>query len=145
MTVLSGIITWLFNNDMSLAIKLGFLSIPFTVILSLETGPSYYDFGAVSFAALLAGLYYSSRFTASARAGLRTGVIGGLPAAWNSIGIISSGWAISPGYAALGIAFSLLWLCFALAVGGFIGITSAVIGNIIGHIPIFRRIGPQTV
>jgi len=36
-------------------------------------------------------------------------------------------------------------LCFALAVGGFIGVTSAVIGNIIGHIPIFRRIGPQTV
>jgi len=137
--------TWLFDNEMSIAIKLGLLSIPFTIALSLETRPSYYDFGAVSFAALLAGLYYSSQFTASVRAGLRTGIIGGVPAAWNSVGIISSGWAISPGYAALGIAFSLLWLCFALAVGGFIGIISAMIGNIIGHVPIFRRIGPKTV
>ncbi|MGQ3331030.1 DUF5518 domain-containing protein [Halorubrum sp. FL23] len=145
MAVSSKITQWLFEENISVATMLGFLSIPFTVALSLETGPSYYDFTIVSFAALLAGLYYSNRSTATKRAGLRTGIIGGLPAAWNSVGTITSGWAISPGYAALGVAFSLLWLCFALAVCGFVGVISAAIGSVIGRIPPFRRIGPQTV
>lgn len=122
----SGIVTWLLDEDLSVATLLGFLSIPFTVALSLHTRQSHYDFSVVADAALLAGLYYSNRSTAATRAGFRTGIIGGLPAAWNSVGIVASGWAISPGYAALGVVFLLFLYLFTLAFSGIGGVVDAV-------------------
>lgn len=140
----SSIVEWLFDEEVSVATLLGFLSIPFSVALYLDSGPSNYDIRVVTLAALLVGLYYSNRSTSVKRAGWRTGVIGGLPAVWNSVTIVASGWAISPGYGVLGIAFGSLWFLFALAVCGVGGVVSALIGSVIGRLPLFRRLGPQT-
>lgn len=139
MTIATKTIQWLFDEDLSVATVLGFLSIPFTLAVSLNTGPSEYDFGPVLLAGFLAGLYYSHRKTTAKRAGFRTGVIGGLATVWNAVSIVASGWAISLGYAALGVAFASLSLLFLLAVGGFLGVVGALAGAFVGRFPPFRR------
>ncbi|MWV40880.1 DUF5518 domain-containing protein [Natrialba sp. INN-245] len=139
------IVQWLLDEDVSVATALGFLSIPVTVAVSLSTGPSHYSAGPVVLAGFLAGLYYSTRSTSAVRAGLRTGVIGSLPAVWASASFVASGWTISPGYAALGVAFALLWHFLAFVAFGFFSVLGALVGNVIGRVPPFRRIGSTAV
>ncbi|WP_226480814.1 DUF5518 domain-containing protein [Natrinema amylolyticum] len=139
------IIQWLLDEDVSVATVLGFLSIPFTLAVSLSTGASHYDAGPVMLAGFLAGLYYSNQSTAVVRAGLRTGVIGSLPVIWASTSFIASGWEISFSYAVLAVAFALLWHLFALVACSFFGVVGALVGNIVGRVPPFRRIAPKTV
>nr|WP_279387668.1 DUF5518 domain-containing protein [Natrarchaeobius chitinivorans] len=107
--------------------------------------PSHYSAGPVVLAGFLAGLYYSTRSTSAVRAGLRTGVIGSFLAVWASASFIASGWTISVGYAALGVAFALLWHLFAFAAFGFFSVVGALVGTAIGRIPPFRRIGSKAV
>jgi hypothetical protein len=135
---------WVFDEDVSFATVLGFLSIPVTMVVSLSTGPSHYSAGPVVLAGFLAGLYYSNQSTAPVRAGLRTGAIGSLAAVWASGSFIASGWAISFEYAVLGVAFGLLWHLFAIVAFGFFSIIGALLGNVIGRVPPFRRIGSKT-
>lgn len=145
MAVSSKITQWLFNENVSVATVMGFLSIPVTVAVSLSTGPSHYSAGPVVLAGFLAGLYYSNQSTAAVRASLRTGTIGSLAAVWASASFIASGWAISVGYAVLGVAFALLWHLFAIVAFSFFSVIGALVGNVIGRVPPFRRIGSQTV
>lgn len=135
---------WLLDDDFRVATRLGFLSIPLTVAVSLSTGPSHYDAGPVVLAGFLAGLYYSSRSTSTMRAGFRIGIIGSVPTVWASASFIASGWAISPRYAILGVAFSLVWHLFTILGLGFFSAVGALVGNAFGRIPPFRRIGPKT-
>jgi len=139
------IIKWLLDEEVSVATVLGVLSIPFTVVVSLSTEPSHYNAGPVVLAGFLAGLYYSNRSTGALRAGLRTGIIGSLPSVWASTSFITSGWAISFGYAVLAVAFALLWHLFAIVAWSFFGVLGALVGDLLGHIPPFRRITSMTV
>lgn len=139
------IVQWLFDEEISVATVLGLLSIPSTVVVSLSTEPSHFSAGPVVLAGFLAGLYYSNRSTAAMRAGLRTGIIGSLPAVWASASFITSGWEISSGYAVLAVVFALLWHLFAIVAWSFFSILGALVGNLLGHIPPFRRISSMTV
>ena len=144
MTISTKFLQWLLDDDFTVATLLGFLSIPFTVAVSLNTGPSHYNAGPVVLVGVLAGLYYSSRSTSTMRIGFRIGIIGSLPTVWASASFIASGWEISFGYAILGVAFSLLWHLVAILGMGFFSILGALVGNVIGRVPPFRRIGAKT-
>ena len=139
------IVQWLFDEEISVATVLGLLSIPSTVVVSLSTEPSHFSAGPVVLAGFLAGLYYSNRSTAAMRAGLRTGIIGSLPAVWASASFITSGWEISSGYAVLAVVFALLWHLFAIVAWSFFSVLGALVGNLLGYIPPFRRITSMTV
>ena len=146
MSVSSRIGRWLLDEDLRVATVLGILSIPVTVAASWSGLPSSFTATPVLLAGVLAGIYYSnrSRSTSYKQAGLRTGVVGALPALLNSASFVTSGWAMSVGYAVVGAVAGVLWFGFSLVVFAIAGVVGAWIGGIVGRIPPLRRGDPHS-
>lgn len=108
-------------------VLLGLASIPFTLLLT--TDPSTVQIAPVFVAASVAGLYYGPRSRPAGRAGVRTGLVGGLPVALPTVDLFVSELSGGSDHVAIAVVGGVAWICLALLVVTFAASLCARVGG----------------
>jgi hypothetical protein len=117
----------LLNIVPGIDVLLGVVSIPFT--LALTTDRSTLTITTVLVSGFVCGLYYRTRSKSVRWAGIRTGLVGGLPVVWSVADLLSSAISASPDSLPIAIAGGSLLLVFFLTVSAILTLFCAMFGS----------------
>lgn len=108
-------------------VLLGLASIPFTLVLT--TDPSTVQIVPVFVAAMVAGLYYGPRSRPAGSAGIRTGLVGGLPMVLPTVDIFVSELPGGSEHLTIVVVGGVVWICLAFA---FVAVVSSLCARVGG-------------
>ncbi|MDS0277311.1 DUF5518 domain-containing protein [Halomicroarcula sp. S1AR25-4] len=117
------------DQSLRIATILGICSVPVTVAVSLFSSGNVISFTPVLFAGVIVGYHYNRTPISIGRAGLRTGLLGGLPTIWHVFEILEDGWSASFEYGVLTVLFVPVAIVFGLSVAVLASVVGAAIGD----------------
>lgn len=115
------------NLEPAFDLLLGVVSIPFT--FALTTDPSALTISPVVVSGFVCGLYYRTSGKSVRWAGIRTGIVGGLPVVWSAGDLVSSALSVSPDSLPIAIGGGLLLILFFLTISAVLTSFSATLGS----------------
>jgi hypothetical protein len=119
------------TTGLEVDLLLGVMSIPF--ILILTTDPSALSIAPVLVSGFLCGLYYGTRERSVSWAGVRTGLVGGLPVVWSASDLVSSALSVSPDSLAIGVVGASLLVGFFLTISAVLTAACAMLGGFVSR------------
>lgn len=117
----------LLNINPGMDLLLGVASIPFTFALTID--PSTLTISPVLVSGFVCGLYYRRKSKSVRWAGIRTGLIGGLPVVWSAIDLVSSALSVSPDSLPIAIVGGSLLIVIFLTISAILSSFCAMLGS----------------
>lgn len=125
--------TTLFDQSIRTATLAGAASIPFSLFLTLYLGSESVTLTPMGIAALVIGYHYEGRSVSSRRAGLQTGLVGGVPVLLESLTILEALQSAQQHSTVLVAVFVPLGVVLTLGIAGLLGAFCGMIGGIVAN------------